>query len=74
LLLSKNGWYNRFTLEQRSDLQKLYKEYSDALIENSYEAICSIPCFFYKDKKSKKRSFRMAMIAQFERMIRLLKK
>lgn len=74
LLLSKNGWYNRFTLEQRGDLQKLYKEYNNALIENNYEATCSIPCFFYKDKKRMERSFRMVMIAQFERMIRLLKK
>ncbi len=73
LKLSNNGWYNRFTLGQRKDLQKLYEEYSRALVENNYHILRSIPCYFYKDKKVKK-SPRKYAIGILERMTRKLKK
>lgn len=73
LTISKNGWYNRFTLEKREDLQTLYAEYYQDLLKNNYEAYSKLSCYFYPDQKTKK-SFRKFLIRVFEKMISILKK
>lgn len=73
LLLSKNGWYNRFTLEQRKDLQALYKGYSNNLLQSNYDIYSTIPCFYYPIKKTK-RSFRGLLIRGLKKVTRILEK
>jgi len=73
LLLSKNGWYDRFTLEQRRDLHRLYKEYSDDLLQSNYEVYSTVPCFYYPNKKTKE-NFKGLLIRGLKKMTRMLEK
>ena len=71
LMLSKNGSYKRFTLDKRTDLQKLYIEYSNALLQNNYEAYCNIPCYFYLGQK-KKKGLKNLFVNGLKKMIRIM--
>ncbi|QQS47666.1 MAG: hypothetical protein IPM66_03135 [Acidobacteriota bacterium] len=72
VMVCKNDWYNRYSIEIRPDLKKLYSEYSDALIDNDYEKYNRILCYYYPDVR-KKNYLRRMMVRSLERALIALK-